>query len=460
MTTEKKLLAGAGRADITPEMGIQIAGDIGRYRPVEEIKDRLQTKALVVSDGEQTACLVSSDLTSIQRDWADKLRAQIAEYLEIDPGAVILHATQSHSAPAVGNGFMSDDYAFTFPEGLDWIRGGDARYNEVFVAGAMAAVKAAHAGMRPAALKAVRGYDTRVGTNRRYISRGDKGICQAQRDNPNILCWEGPVDPEVGVAVLEDESGRAMAALLHYTCHPCHGYPKRWISADWPGYWATKMEEHFGGGCVALVLNGACGNILHGNPFDTDHKGGIEVKGGYLVETAVRVLARIETLAGAPVVCGRKVLPIPLRKTGADIIAAARKLLAEHPEPMWKDEAKTSIDWKWVHAHCILDNVAQKKANPSYAYEVQIFRIGDLAVIGWPGEPFVEAQLEVKKKAPAKYVFLAHMCNDSPGYQPTRKAFKYGGYEVEWTDFDENTLDTVTSETKSLLNAVYVRTSA
>lgn len=31
------LVAGAGMADITPELGIQLAGDIGRLRPTEEI---------------------------------------------------------------------------------------------------------------------------------------------------------------------------------------------------------------------------------------------------------------------------------------------------------------------------------------------------------------------------------------------------------------------------------------
>jgi hypothetical protein len=60
MTPTPRLLAAAGQADITPERGIQIAGDIGRPRPVEEIRNRLHAKALVVESGGERACLISA----------------------------------------------------------------------------------------------------------------------------------------------------------------------------------------------------------------------------------------------------------------------------------------------------------------------------------------------------------------------------------------------------------------
>lgn len=455
MTNQRMLAAAAARADITPVMGVQIAGDIGRYRPVEEIRDRLYAKVLILNDGVHTVCIVATDLTAVQRDRTDQLRARIAEYLQTSRGSVLIHATQTHSAPALGNEILSRDYLRKFPPSLAWIGGGDARYEAFLTDRVISAVQAARAALAPVRLRAARGYDSRVATNRRYISRDDTGIYQARPDNPNILCWEGPIDPEVGAAVLEDYQGRVRCAILHHTCHPCHGYPKRWISADWPGYWARKVEEHFGGGCVALVLNGACGNILHGNPFDPDHKGPLEIRGGHLVETTEKILPRLEELPGAPLRCGSKVLSIPLRLAPAEALAAARKLVAAHPDPIWLDPGQTRIDWQWIHAHRLLDQDARKKLHPNYDYEVQAVRIGGLAIIGWPGEPFVEAQLEVKKLAPARYVFVAHMCNDSPGYQPTRKAFKYGGYEVEWSDFYENTLDTVTAATRRLMQDVY-----
>ena len=51
--------AGAGMADITPAMGIQITGDIGRYRPVEEIRELLYARALIIESGGALACVVT-----------------------------------------------------------------------------------------------------------------------------------------------------------------------------------------------------------------------------------------------------------------------------------------------------------------------------------------------------------------------------------------------------------------
>jgi hypothetical protein len=46
--TSELLLVGAAKADITPDYGTQISGDIGRYRPVEEIRDRLYARIIIV----------------------------------------------------------------------------------------------------------------------------------------------------------------------------------------------------------------------------------------------------------------------------------------------------------------------------------------------------------------------------------------------------------------------------
>ena len=74
-----KLRAGAARVDITPEMGIQLAGDIGRLRPVEEIRERLYANALVVEAQGQRLCLLSADLLAIGCDWSDRIRQGAAE---------------------------------------------------------------------------------------------------------------------------------------------------------------------------------------------------------------------------------------------------------------------------------------------------------------------------------------------------------------------------------------------
>ncbi|MBS3763569.1 MAG: hypothetical protein KGZ25_09745, partial [Planctomycetes bacterium] len=64
--------------------------------------------------------------------------------------------------------------------------------------------------------------------------------------------------------------------------------------------------------------------------------------------------------------------------------------------------------------------------------EVQVFRMGDTAVVGFPGECFVEYALEVKSEAPSR-VFVASLANgELQGYITTPGA---SGYEADLSLF-------------------------
>ncbi|MBI3469199.1 MAG: hypothetical protein HY000_39855 [Planctomycetes bacterium] len=63
--------------------------------------------------------------------------------------------------------------------------------------------------------------------------------------------------------------------------------------------------------------------------------------------------------------------------------------------------------------------------------EVQVFRLSnDVAIVGLPGEIFVELGLAIKQASPFKTTLVIELCNDAPGYVPTRKAFAEGSYET------------------------------
>jgi hypothetical protein len=59
---------------------------------------------------------------------------------------------------------------------------------------------------------------------------------------------------------------------------------------------------------------------------------------------------------------------------------------------------------------------------------VQALAIGDqAAVVGLPGEFFVELGLRIKRESPFKYTFVCGLANDYVGYVPTLKAFREEG---------------------------------
>jgi hypothetical protein len=258
---------------------------------------------------------------------------------------------------------------------------------------------------------------------------------------------------------LTGEDGEVIAMLLHHTCHPCHGYPKRYVISDWPGVWAEMMQQHVGSGSVPFVINGCCGNIHHNNHLDPHYKNDHHRMAEMLSETAKDVLSRMESQDSVELSVERTVLKLPLRILTDDAIDTARKILDEYPEPKWIDAERTRVDWDWMYASATLDLKESHDRNPYCDYEIQVFRIGDTALVALMGEPFVEAQLRIKLESPATYTFVAHQCNGYVGYVPTVEAFRGGGYETRtanWSKLQPKALDTIVDAANELLSKLFI----
>lgn len=422
------ILVGAGRADITPAMGIQIAGAIGMPRPTEEIRARIYADAVVIRTGGTTVCIISASATSITRRFADPIRRECAAILNTTPEAIVMHVTQSHSSPAVGDNLVFERSPL-IPEDMAWLYGGDPRYNEPFHRGVVAAVRTALAGIRPATAKAGRAVDGRIAFNRRFIFRDGSAHMHPGTCHPEVLVAEGPADPEVGMVIFEDAQNKAIAALLHFTSHPCHGYGQRWIHPDWPGTWGDGVRALLGEQCIPVAVNGFCGNIHHANHLHPtqQQEDTIEHMTGLLMEATARAMTVIQPISIQDVRYLSRRIPLPWRVPSQDELANAQSLLTEHQAPYW---VNGEVPWNWLLAIGSLQHAELVRNEPAYSFETQLLRIGDFILVAMPGEPFVEAQLELKLRPPVPFVFCVHDSNDSPGYFPTRKAFEGKGYET------------------------------
>ena len=452
--TSERLLVGAAKADITPDDGTQISGDIGRYRPVEEIRDRLCARIFVFRSADQTACIVACDMACISREHSLNLRASIAETIGARLDGVMIHCVQSHSAARVG-GMFDDPEGILAPD-LWWVRGETPAYNRLFMDRVLAGVAQAAGAMAPARAKFARTLEGRCAFNRRFIMRDGTVKTHPGHCNEDALYCEGPVDPEASMTLFEDDRGEPLAGLLHYTCHPIHGYPHRYISADWPGLWSEAVSQKLGGKCVVGCLNGACGNISpidHTNP-EYAASANMDLMVQRLSQTADTLLGKLRAVGEVPLKTDNRILRIPWNQPTVETVEAACRMIVEHPEPIFLDEAKESISWDWVFALRDLDKVSKLRTNPEYDFEIQVIRAGDLVIVGWPGEPFVEAQLEVKLKSPSRLVIVAHECNDECGYLPTMAAAQRGGYEA-WGKLPPGTLEQVAEQTVAMIAALW-----
>ncbi len=94
--------AGFAKVDITPRVGVELAG-FGPFlhRRAIDVRDRLFARAMAVADDESRWVIVSADLVGLGADTVARARELLAESTGIAPGRVMLHATHTHSGPAV-----------------------------------------------------------------------------------------------------------------------------------------------------------------------------------------------------------------------------------------------------------------------------------------------------------------------------------------------------------------------
>jgi hypothetical protein len=432
-------------------LGTQLAGAIGQLRPVEEVRDPIYAKALVLESAGRKFCILVLDLTLITKAWADAIRREAAERIGIEKDAVMVCATQTHSAPALGHAFAENECEYV-PDNLRWLLGGDDAFHEMAVERSLLAIEQANTSLEPVEVAAASGIEGRVAFNRRFVMRDGTAVTQPPYGDARIRHAEGPMDPEVGVVSFRNRDGQVIGVLLHYTSHPNHGYPHLYVSADWPGAWSEGVRELFGEQCVPLVLNGCCGNIHHQNHLDPHHVNDLERMSRLLTETTASILPRLEYKEVDVLDWKSTHIGIPWRDFEPHVFQNARKLLREHPKPIWVSAADKKIPllegggdlkgkllaesesdqvaWDWLYAIGLQDVEKQMQQASAFDYEIQVLRIGEIAVAALPGEPFVEAQLQIKMDSPMYPTYVAHMANQYVGYIPTAGALKRGGYET------------------------------
>jgi hypothetical protein len=276
---------------------------------------------------------------------------------------------------------------------------------------------AAEAGrsLAPAELRIALG-EARIGVNRRELDANGRiqiGV------NPG-----GSVDPTLAVLQLLDPRGAVRATLVNYACHPAILSPKnRQISAEWPGVMRREVEAASGAPC--LFLQGATGDV---NPKH---------------EWGDRDLAEMQRL-GAEV--GRAVLGC-LEKGAAPLaatpLASVREEVAlpviERPDQSYRETAA-----KFMRVPGFVIDLLLRYAYPwrprlrpgrdgrsEFPMEVQVLRIGDLALVAHAAETFTEIGQAIKRDSPAPHTLFAGYSNGCVGYLPTAEAHSEGGYEVE-----------------------------
>ncbi len=413
--------AGVAVVDITPPTGYRMAGYFNE-RLNTGTHDPLQAKALVLRQGDERASLVFCDLVGISRQVSERARELAAKKTGIPAANILIAATHSHTGPLYSGAMRQYFHDRAIAD-----KGSDPHekidYSAVLTVKIAEAIDKAANSTRPVALLAGVARQEGLSFNRRFHMKDGTVQFNPGKLNPNIIRPAGPIDPDVGL--LRFRAGDKDLALLTVFALHLDTVGGTEYSADFPFHLERKLRSVLGAEGVSLFGAGTCGDINHINVSNNDpQKGQIEAGriGTTLGETVQAALPKLHPQRSPSLAVRRSIVSAPLQKYDAEAIAQARKDMA-------KIGTREMPFLKQVETCKIVS--LQMLPKETLPMEVQVFRLSDeAAVVGLPGEIFVDLGLAIKKASPFPMTLVIELCNDAPGYVPTVKAFKEGSYET------------------------------
>jgi neutral ceramidase len=238
------------------------------------------------------------------------------------------------------------------------------------------------------------------------------------------------IDPDLGVVAFQDEAGQNLAILVNYACHPvCLDHTNRLISADYPGVLAHALQEQTK--AVVLFTNGADGDI---NPAWMGSFTYAEDLGRELAAETLRVLHAM-TFRGTTIlhVTG-ETLDLPLNSSPT--YDELNQEISQHRQGLAEADAAGDILQGKLHramlgwAEATLAEALRANLPRSVPAELQVVRLGEVALLGIPGEIFSELGVAIKNAHPMRQALVLGYANNDIGYIPTRQAYADGGYEI------------------------------
>lgn len=381
------------RKNISPEIGTCIAG-YGLHDVTIAKRDDLYLTALVMDDGRKICAIVSYDLLGMDGKYIRMIRRRCAEMIGGDEMQVILSCTHTHCGPNTRS----------LPEHPEIL---ETDYLEKLISLTAEAVGEAMNGTWFDTDTFFYSLNCDENINRRYIGNDNRGTFLPHRPYLEPLC-DAVRDRELGMIFFRDRStGDIRYVIGNYAAHPLAGHSPglggHRISADYPGAFRDYLRSEVG--CESMFLSGAAGDMV-----PKGHETGsaaIESVGVRLAREAIRGIISAGRTSDS-----YKLKDDTLQFGAKRFAAKVRGIAKLQPH----NAGKTEVDM-----------------------ELQFMSIGDVCLVGVPGEVVAELGLEIKWHSPFRKTFILYCSTDYLDYICYGNALTQGGYEARCQCFDSRT---------------------
>ena len=445
-------LIGISRTDITPPIGIyarnwgaakhDVACSI--HRPLA-----LSVLTLTTLDGGQPLVFVDADLGWWKTPLTyTKFSARLLETLMLEPANVIFALSHTHAGPPLMD---ADD---SLP-GSDLLR----TWMEHVFESTVFAVRQAMKNQIEATL------DWHTG---RCGLATVRDLHDPVPGTSRIICGfhpGGKPDDTLIVGRITDSSGRIVATLTNYACHPTTlAWENTAISPDFVGAMRETIEQvtH----APALFMLGACGDLAPryqyvGDPYIADGHG------RQLAYASLSTLHGMEPPGTRLAFSGTVESGAPLAVWKHESYELSHELKANQtsvdlPLKDWPS-ADELEQQRLISTDRALEERLRRKRDirlgigdgSTFSLPITAWRIGDAVLVGSCCEPYSVLQQELRRRFPDHAVICMNLINGSIGYLPPANLYDTDVYPVWQTPFDrgslELTLETMTQAIRNVL---------
>ena len=455
----KKFCVGFSRVNIDPKAGIPVRG---YYVPrfASKILDHVYANAVAFSmnddtvetevynpdtgryqkglkvDPAEAVVMISVDNCGLTQAECQTYRKAIAEKTGLKYENIILQCTHTHTGPYTRSNDHFDVNEEMMDEYADFLGGRLCDAALYAVQDLLPAKMGFCVGEAPDRVAYIRRYKMKDGTT---------WTCPPIED-PNIDHPIGTLDQRVNVLRF-DREGADTIVLMNYGLHAdCINLDI--ISPDWPGH-MTRTFERVIPEAKIVFFNGCEGDVgsTHVWPeggdmndtlisFDNEMKsdGMARFVGRAFCGTVLQVYDKVEYVDVDELKVLSDIVSVPANKPDPADLPRAHKFKELHDSGHDELIPYTAMELTTVVAEA--ERMCAYENGPD-AFELELtgLKLGPVAFLGIPGEPFTDIGKAIKEAPGFRCILPMCLTNGSEGYYPMKSAFDEGGYEARSSKF-------------------------
>ena len=443
------LQAGFARVNVNPMLGLPIGG---YYKPryVEGILDDLEINALALACDGSKVVLMTLDCCGIGTPDVNAFIENVSQITGLPKEAVYIHATHTHTASTIG---FEHENALT--------REYTQFLNKRFADAAVMAL----ADLKPAKMGWAVGHAPNVAFVRRFRMKDGKVRTNPGVGNPDILHPIGDVDERVNVLRF-DREGAETIVLANMGNHP-DTVGGSLVSADWPGFFRRRLEKAMDN-VKAIFFNGAEGDVNHVNvwakhgdnndmfhDFDDVDRGYGHARhvGNVMAAAVLQVYDKVNYVDVDSLRFARKIINLPSNMPKPEDMPLAHKYNDLH-----KAGRDAEIPFEAMELTTVVAEAARmvrlEHGPEFFPLCLSAIAIGNVSLLGIPGEPFNGIGLGIKEAKDWDLVLPTCLTNGGEGYFPMQDAYDEGGYEARSSRYKAGAAELMIEEGKALLDSL------